>query len=56
LLDPDQPAWRSTAASAEIAEARVINDSIITLPCFPQMTEEEISSVCYALETLGQEQ
>lgn len=52
LLDSEQPAWR-TAAQTNISNALSLSRKILTLPCFPSMTESEIGRVCRALEKLG---
>lgn len=56
VLDPDQPAWRNVSPPTDIPVARSLGSSIITLPCFPQMTDDEVTTVCAALSLLGDAQ
>ena len=52
LLDPCQPAWRAKTfkfAPKGIPEAIKQNKMIVTLPCFPFMSDQEVERVCNAL-------
>lgn len=52
VLDCDQPGWRQQPqrlAPGGIPVARASVDRLLTLPCFPSMTTDEIDSVCGAL-------
>lgn len=52
-LDPDQPAWCDLPMrSGPLSNARLAVERILTLPCFPHMTEDEIATVCEALRSL----
>jgi dTDP-4-amino-4,6-dideoxygalactose transaminase len=43
--------WRADALNNTEAAA----EEIFTLPCFPEMTEEEMDRVCSALGRVGRE-
>lgn len=50
ILDCDQSAWQSLPFRADPQEvARKNVARIVTLPCFPGMTDEEVSRVCHAI-------
>lgn len=56
VLDCDQPGWadrpkRIGSSGLEVSRASV--NRILTLPCFPTMTEEEVARVCGALSTFA---
>lgn len=54
ILDVDQPAWRTLpfrTAPGGIAASRRSVESILTLPCFPDLGADEIDRVCNALST-----
>jgi dTDP-4-amino-4,6-dideoxygalactose transaminase len=54
ILDCDQPAWRNLPqreAPGGLPVARVSVGRVLTLPCFPAMTEAEVERVCEALST-----
>ncbi|MCX9532756.1 DegT/DnrJ/EryC1/StrS family aminotransferase, partial [Vibrio cholerae] len=44
ILDCDQIAWCSTEEYIPVSRALV--NEIVTLPCFPTMTDNEIEYVC----------
>ena len=52
VLDHHQPAWKEHFAGVSLPKSEQLVKSIITLPCFPLMTENEISQVCEVLKTL----
>ena len=54
LLDTEQPAWVPEDIQWQnlIPYARQLNEQILTLPCFPTMTEEEIAHICQTLSQL----
>jgi len=54
LLDPEQPAWSQEDFQWQvlIPNAFELNTQILTLPCFPTMTEKEIAHVCRTLSVL----
>lgn len=52
VLDHQQPAWKEHFAGVSLPNSEQLVKSIITLPCFPLMTEDEISRVCEVLESL----
>jgi dTDP-4-amino-4,6-dideoxygalactose transaminase len=55
-LDYCQIAWRGSYGGTENAEcvnAELLSKSILTLPCFPNMTQEELEHVHNALNGLG---
>jgi len=52
-LDCDQPAWRNLPMrSSGLANSRAAVGRILTLPCFPYLSETEMIAVCEALRTL----
>ena len=52
VLDHHQPAWTKYFEAVSLPNSEQLVKSIITLPCFPLMTEDEISRVCEVLKTL----
>ena len=50
ILDTDQKAW-SILDSYDLINSKKLQQEIVTIPCFPTMTEEEISRVVSALRT-----
>ncbi len=52
VLDHNQPAWKEHFAGVSLPNSEQLVKSIVTLPCFPLMTENEISQVCVVLSTL----
>ena len=53
ILDTDQKAWKSSDVS-NLINSQKLQQEIVTIPCFPTMTEEEISRVVFALNTYEQ--
>ena len=50
ILDCDQPGWQSLPFRVDQQEvARKNVARIVTLPCFPSMTDEEVNRVCQAI-------
>jgi dTDP-4-amino-4,6-dideoxygalactose transaminase len=52
ILDNDQPAWKSIFENQSVPNAASVSQKILTLPCFPRMTENEIQLVCKTLSEL----
>ena len=52
ILDSDQPAWKSIFENQIRPIAATNSQKILTLPCFPRMTENEIQLVCKTLSEL----
>lgn len=52
VLDHHQPAWTKHFEGISLPNSEQFVNSIITLPCFPLMTEDEISRVCEVLKSL----
>ena len=52
MLDHHQPAWTKYFEAVSLPNSEQLVKSIITLPCFPLMTEDEITRVCDVLESL----
>jgi dTDP-4-amino-4,6-dideoxygalactose transaminase len=52
VLDHQQPAWSKHFAGVSLPNSEKLVESIITLPCFPLMTSDEISQVCKVLKSL----
>jgi dTDP-4-amino-4,6-dideoxygalactose transaminase len=53
IADYQQPAWRDRATDVTLPATENIQRQILTLPCFPAMTEAEIDQVVNALKTLN---
>lgn len=53
VLDHHQPAWVGMVENDGTPGADALVKRILTLPCFPTMTEEEVSRVESAVATLG---
>jgi dTDP-4-amino-4,6-dideoxygalactose transaminase len=53
IADYLQPAWRDKASAVSLPATENIQRRILTLPCFPAMTESEINQVVNALKTLN---
>jgi dTDP-4-amino-4,6-dideoxygalactose transaminase len=52
VLDVDQPAWRGYGRSSSgLSTSYKLLDRILTIPCFPEMNEDELASVSTALAT-----
>lgn len=54
ILDCDQPGWndgRHRIGAAGLGVSRQMADRILTLPCFPRLTDGEVDRVCRALTT-----
>jgi aminotransferase EvaB len=52
-LDCDQPAWRALPMRAgDLPKSRDAVERILTLPCYPHLSESELSVVCDALASL----
>ena len=49
IADYDQPAWR-TGVRLPVTDHAVAH--VLTVPCFPELTEDEIQRVCEALGEL----
>ena len=54
LLDNQQPAWQNhkNLSFGDLTSALNLNTKILTLPCFPTMTDFEIDYVCDSLRLL----
>jgi dTDP-4-amino-4,6-dideoxygalactose transaminase len=51
-LDPDQPAWKGTGrSSSQLTNAYWLLERILTIPCFPEMSDAEVELVSSALST-----
>ena len=50
ILDTDQKAWASLNVP-NLVNSKKLQKEIVTIPCFPSMTEEEISRVVNALKS-----
>lgn len=53
VIDTDQPAWQGHLIDSPCPNAKRFAESIITLPCFPTMTDEEVDYVCQGLYSLS---
>ena len=52
LTDNQQPAWKKIFSQSPVPNCERLADQIVTIPCFPSMTEEEVEQVCEALAAL----
>ncbi len=52
ILDNQQPAWKPIFTGQYAPDAETNVEQILTLPCFPKLTESEIEQVCEALRDL----
>ena len=52
IPDHKQPAWRQYFKGVVLPNAEAHCAKVLTLPCFPELTEEEIVRVCKALQSL----
>jgi dTDP-4-amino-4,6-dideoxygalactose transaminase len=52
LTDNSQPAWQQVFADAAVPNCDQLAKQIVTIPCFPSMTDAEIAQVCTALAAL----
>ena len=52
ILDIHQPAWKSIFLGQSAPNAEINVQQILTLPCFPKLSESEIEQVCEALSKL----
>ena len=52
VLDHHQPAWSEHFVGVSLPNSEKLVESIVTLPCFPLMTDDEISRVCDVLKSL----
>ena len=52
LPDNLQPAWQTSFKHSYVPNSETLARQIVTIPCFPQMNEDEISQVCMALSEL----
>ena len=52
LTDNSQPAWQQVFADAAVPNCDQLATQIVTIPCFPSMTEAEVAQVCSALAAL----
>jgi len=53
MLDCDQPGWRNMhTRSAPLTESRHAVERILTVPCYPHLTDAECATVCAALTSL----
>jgi dTDP-4-amino-4,6-dideoxygalactose transaminase len=52
LTDNQQPAWQQTFFNASVPNCEKLGKQIVTIPCFPAMTDAEVAQVCTALAAL----
>jgi dTDP-4-amino-4,6-dideoxygalactose transaminase len=52
ILDNDQPAWKSIFENQLVPNSATNSHKILTLPCFPKLTDNEIQLVCKTLSEL----
>ena len=52
ILDCDQPAWQGKArTSGKLAVSRLLTQHILSIPCFPEMTNDELEQVVDAIRS-----
>jgi aminotransferase EvaB len=52
ILDCDQPAWQGKArASGKLPVSRLLTQHILSIPCFPEMTNDELEQVVDAIHS-----
>jgi dTDP-4-amino-4,6-dideoxygalactose transaminase len=49
VLDNEQPAWRQKCAPSPLQVSKEASETILTLPCHPGLSNEEVRQVCDAL-------
>jgi dTDP-4-amino-4,6-dideoxygalactose transaminase len=52
ITDHQQIAWKNVFAGQTSPNADLLTSQILTLPCFPKMTDDEVDAVCDALSQL----
>ena len=52
MTDNQQPAWKEMFAKAKVPACDFLAEKIVTIPCFPAMTDAEVIQVCGALAAL----
>ena len=52
IPDHHQPAWRHLFEGVELPNTEAHCREVLTIPCFPELTENEITRVCQALREL----
>jgi dTDP-4-amino-4,6-dideoxygalactose transaminase len=52
LTDNQQPAWQKVFLDASVPNCEKLGKQIVTIPCFPAMTDAEVAQVCTALAAL----
>ena len=52
LTDNQQPAWQQIFLHASVPNCEKLANQIVTIPCFPAMTDAEVAQVCSALVAL----
>ena len=52
ILDNHQHAWKPIFSGQTVSNAEINVGQILTLPCFPKLTDSEIEQVCKTLSTL----
>ena len=53
IADHMQPAWKKYFVGVSLPNTEIVTRSIVTLPCFPLLTDVEVSRVCDVLSTLN---
>ncbi len=54
VLDVDQPGFPAPSRESDLAESRRAVGEVVTVPCFPSLSDAEVSLVCAALYQFGQ--
>ena len=53
IADHMQPAWQKYFVGVSLPNTEIVTRSIVTLPCFPLLTDVEVGRVCDVLSTLN---
>jgi dTDP-4-amino-4,6-dideoxygalactose transaminase len=51
--DHQQPAWAGDARGTTLPVSEYASEHIVTLPCFPELTDPEVDMVCEAIRALA---
>ena len=53
LLDHQQPAWAKHFSGVQLPNSEALVQRIMTVPCFPEMTQDEVKRVCDSLSRIS---
>lgn len=52
IADHRQPVWRDAFADTRLPVTEHAVEHVVTLPCFPELVDDEVDRVCHALDQL----